>query len=173
MRGLIAIALIAALGAAGLAYAWHVLGELPQAQPAMPQPAGDAAQGDDAHGGAQELDPVHAREAAAVRAAEPVAPPRPTGLEDGGATPLARDYAAIYAERTPVERRAAAARLATRIAAAQEALGAAEREELAGRRGSNQPTTPGVAHLLALVEERAWLLASLPRETAQVPAEDP
>lgn len=172
MRGLIAIALIAALGAAGLAYAWHVLGELPQAQPAMPQPARDAAPEDDLQDDARELEPVHPREAAAVLAVEPVAPPRPNGLEDGGATPLARDYAAIYAERTPVERRAAAARLATEIAAAQEALDAAEREELAGRRG-NLPTTPGVAHLLALVEERAWLLASLPRESASVSAERP
>ena len=171
MRALIAIALVALLGAAGLGYAWHLLGDLPHARPATPVQAREAA----AHlddGATRELERVEARAAAAEVVAEPATPPAPAGFEDGGAAPLVRDYAAVYAERSTAERRAAAERLAGEIAAAQAALGPAEREELAGRRG-NQPTTPGVAHLLALVEERAWLLPSLPRASASVSAEQP
>jgi len=127
VRALIAIALVALLGAAGLGYAWHLLGELPQARPATPVRASEAPAVED--GGARELERVEAREAAAEVAAEPA--PAPAGLEDGGGAPLARDYAAIYAERSTDERRAAAERLAKTIAAAQAALGPAEREDLA------------------------------------------
>lgn len=135
MRALIAIALIAALGAAGLGYAWHVLGRLPPPTPAAPAGAAPA-QAADAPPSVEmrrvELvdEPATTPEAAARTRA-------PDGLEEGGGLPIVRDYAAIYADRT-----------------------SAERDELAGRSRPPQ-TSSGVARLIALMEERAWLQAQL------------
>lgn len=171
MRTLLVIALICALGAAGLGYAWHVLGEVREARPAAPG-ASDGARTRD-EDATNALERVEARGApVAVEVDASPAPLAPDGFEDGGAAPLVRDYAAIYAERTTAERRVAAERLRGEIEAARAALGPAEFDELAGRRG-NQATTPGVARLLALIEERTWLLASLAGEPDPARKGDP
>jgi hypothetical protein len=158
VRALIAIALIAALGAAGLGYAWHVLGKLPPPAPAVSATAPEPP--DAGPRPTRELERVELRDEPAATPEDPARSRAPDGLEEGGGLPIVRDYAAIYADRTPDERRAAAERLLREIEAARAALGPAERAELAGRRG-NAVTTPGVARLLALLEERAWLVAQL------------
>ena len=164
MRPLIVIGLIALLGAGALGYAWHVLGELPErsaAAPGAPVPAGDGAPD------ATDLARVEAREALPEPVDDPPSARAPAGFEEGGAGPLVRDYAVIYADRSVDERRAALVRLSAEIAAARERLGKAELDELAGRSG-NAPTTPGVRWLLELLEERAWVQASLVETPAVV-----
>ena len=164
MRPLIVIGLIALLGAGALGYAWHLLGRLPERTPAAPSapPAAREVAADGA-----ELARVEAREALPEPVDEGPGARAPAGLEEGGAVPLVRDYAAIYAERNVDERRAAVVRLSAEIAAARERLGKAELDELAGRSG-NAPTTPGVRRLLELLEERAWVQASLVETPAVV-----
>lgn len=158
MRAPIAIGVIAALGAVALGYAWHVLGELPEPRPVAPAapPAAPVESAD----ATRELERVDARSASVAVAAQVETPPAPVGFEQGGAAPLVRDYAAIYAERTRAERAAAVERLAGEIAAVRAALTPAELDELAGRRRTPVPS-PGVARLIALLEERAWLVAGL------------
>lgn len=156
MRALIAIAVLALLGAGALGYAWHLLGKVPPRAAAAPS-AVEPALADEVE--ATELVRVPVEDVRAEEQANATTR-APLGLEEGGAAPLRRDYAAIYSERTIEERRAALVRLGQRIELSRQRLGQEGLDELAGRRG-NAPTSPGVQALLNLIEERAWLQSSL------------
>lgn len=158
MRTLIAVALIAVLGAAALGLAWRVLGKVQSTQAVSPQPAASAPAHEAAPGPGPQR--VEWRDEPVAASAEVEQVRAPVGLEEGGGAPLVRDWAAIYADRTREERLAAAERLRGEIEAARAALDDAARQELAGKRG-NALTTPPVARLLDLIEERAWLMAQL------------
>jgi hypothetical protein len=176
MRGLFWILGLAVIGAAALFYAWRLVP--PQiragAQPTQTQPASTPAPAEPSRALVEPVAsaPRSEAELPAEVAPELPPPPQPDGLEEGGLTQAARplpDFSAKYATALRSDKYLASKDLELAVEAARKALSKDERADLDARLANEPraaPPTPGVAALLAQIDELEWLRQqlALPRE---------